>query len=267
MIRRWEVDDATVVEANIRFLRKVVLTVNGKLVSDKLTMRESSQFAFALADGRKATFSIQRQFATQPELSLRLDGRLMVETGKKPLMCSACASEVKPNDRFCAKCGYSMPPAEVYVHRRNVSKATGAIAVLAVLFAISGIAMFFVTKGKAAPLLTKLEQMDPTATYPTAIHGVNYTVAALRERVVWESLSVLIVSLVLAAVMAGLAIWGRRAPLPAVLIAAATYAVVAVTGALIDPKSIAQGLFIKVLVITLLFRGIKAALALRASNA
>ena len=41
--------------------------------------------------------------------------------------------------------------------------------------------------------------------------------------------------------LAGLAIWGKRAPLQAVLVALATYVVVIVTNAMLDPKTIAQG--------------------------
>ena len=77
----------------------------------------------------------------------------------------------------------------------------------------------------------------------------------------------MIVNLILAAAMVGLALCGRRAPLAAVLVAAATYAVVLVTNALIDPASIGQGVFLKIFVVILLVRGIKGALALRGTHA
>ena len=74
-------------------------------------------------------------------------------------------------------------------------------------------------------------------------------------------------SLVLVAIMAILAVWAKKAPLAALVVATATYCVLIVTSAIVDPRTIAQGLILKIVVITLLVRGIKSALALRVSNA
>jgi hypothetical protein len=79
--------------------------------------------------------------------------------------------------------------------------------------------------------------------------------------------AVLIGSLVLVAIMAILAVWAKKAPLAALVVATATYCVLIVTSAIVDPRTIAQGLILKIVVITLLVRGIKSALALRVSNA
>lgn len=83
----------------------------------------------------------------------------------------------------------------------------------------------------------------------------------------WELWGVLVVNLILAVVMLGLAIWGKREPLVAVLVATATYVVIIVTNAIIDPITIGQGLLLKIAIIALLVKGIKAGLALRTSNA
>jgi len=73
--------------------------------------------------------------------------------------------------------------------------------------------------------------------------------------------------MILATMMIGLAIWARRSPLPAVLIATATYLVVIVASGIADPRSLAQGWIIKLIVIAFLVKGIKAALALRDARA
>jgi hypothetical protein len=78
---------------------------------------------------------------------------------------------------------------------------------------------------------------------------------------------VLAVNGVLAAIMVGLALWSRRSPLPAVIVATATYVVVIVTNGIADPATLGQGWIVKLIIILFLFRGIKAALALRASHA
>jgi len=109
--------------------------------------------------------------------------------------------------------------------------------------------------------------MDPDSVLQTAINGRTYTVEELRKQLLWEPWGVLIVNLILAAIMLGLSIWARRAPLPAVLIATATYAVVIVAAAISDPATLGQGLLVKIVIIAFLVKGIKAALALRTASA
>ena len=267
MHRKWNVDDATVVAARVGGFGRTVVTVNGRELPGSISARKKGELRFALADGRQARFSVQPQFASRPELWLRVDDQLMVETGQTVITCDACGTTVKPNERFCGHCGHAMPTAETYMHRRNVKKAAGAITTLAVLFLLSGLVLFFTGQARAQIALGKLQGMAASATYPTLVNGKHYTVAELRGRITWEPRGMLLANLVLAAVMAGLAFWSRRSPLPAVLIAAATYAVVVVTNALAAPQTLAQGLFLKIVVVALLTRGIKAALALRAANA
>ncbi len=267
MIRTWNVDDRTVIEARIGMFGRASLSVNGTPIQGKLTTRKKSVVDFNLPDGRHAAMSVKPRYGTRPELALSVDGRLMVETGKKPIKCSACGVIVKPNDRFCGACGHEMPAAETYLHRDNLKKATGAITWLAVLFAVSGLFMFYLSNQQAEKAMTNLAGMDAAATYPKLIDGHSYSVGELRKQIVWEPRGILIVNGILAAVMAGLAVWSRRSPLPAILIATATYAVVTVTSGLLDPATIGQGIYVKIFVILLLFRGIKAALALRSADA
>jgi hypothetical protein len=132
-------------------------------------------------------------------------------------------------------------------------------------FSIAGVIMFFLVRSQTSDALVKLAGMDATATIP--IQGVTYTVVQLRDQLRWEPWGVLITNAVLAAVMAALALWGKRSPLPAVVVATATYAVVIVVNAIVDAKTIGQGIILKVVVIGLFVKGIKAALALRAANA
>src|SRR5208283_3814036 len=141
MLRTWNVDDRTVIEARIGVFGGAILSVKGGPIPGKLTTRKKTKFDFNLPDGRNASFSVTPRYGTRPELALSVDGRLMVETGKKPIKCAACGVIVKPNDRFCGACGHEMPAADTYVHRDNLNKATRAITWLAVLFAISGLLM------------------------------------------------------------------------------------------------------------------------------
>jgi hypothetical protein len=265
--RKWDVDDATVVELEIGGFGKSVVTVNGAEIPSELSARKKGELQFELSGGRHAVLSIKPQFGSSPLILLRIGGQLMIATEKAPVKCGACGAVVKPNDRFCEACGHAMPPAEHYVHRKYVQDATQAIWMLAGLFVLSGVIMFFVAKSQADAVLQKLSGLDPAMQFPKPISGVVYTVAALRDKIAAEPWDTLAVNLILAVVMAGLAFWGRRAPLAAVLVAAATYAVVIVTNTIIDPATIGQGIYVKMIVILLLFRGAQGALALRAANA
>ena len=262
----WEVDSANVVEANFGAFGKKVITVNGREAHKNRESGSKNLIPFELPDGRQAVISIDRQFVGKPNIDLRTDGRVMLASGKNPIKCIACGATTKPYDRFCEKCGHAMPSAEERTHQKRVKDATGAIGGLAILFVIFGTIMFFVTKSQSAVALLKLQSMSPDSIIPTPINGVTYTVGALRHQILWETWSVLIVNLVLAAVMTGLYIWGKRAPLAAVLVATATYLVVIVTNAIIDPKTIGQGIYLKIIIVALLVKGIRSALALRTEN-
>ena len=264
MDKVWEVDDANVVEAKFGAFGGKVVRLNGREIHNGRRI-EKGQIPFALGDGRQAAISVKSQFVGGPEIDLRVDGDLVVETGKAPIQCAKCASVAKPYDRFCGKCGEAMPTAEHYQAQRNVKHATGAIRILAVLFVVFGVVMYFVTKGQADAALLRLEGAEAGTTYD--VQGKTYTVEALRAALQWEPMGVLLVNMVLAAVMAVLAWWGRRAPLAAVLLATATYAVVLVANAIADPATIGQGIIVKIIIIAFLVKGIKAALALRALNA
>lgn len=267
MKRKWELDEATAVEARLGAFGKTVVAVNGSELPSSRSLRGKHDIGFALPDGRQAEISVRPQFVGRPVVNLKLAGRMMVATEKKPLKCSACGAAAKPYDRFCGACGQPMPTGEEHFHRHQVGAATNAIKLLAGMFLVFGTIMFFIARAQAAPVLAKLEAMDPNSAFPSPVNGVTYTVAALHDQVAWEPWSVLIVNFILAAAMIGLALWGRRAPLPAVLIATAIYAVVLVGNAIMDPATIGQGLIVKIVVIAILAKGIKSALALRVANA
>lgn len=267
MEKTWEVDDANTVKARFGAFGKKVVTVSGREVYNSRKLGPKGEIPFSLPDGRTAAISMKSSFIGSPAIELRVGGNLMVETGKKPIKCASCGTVAKPYDRFCASCGKAMPTAEDHLNQKHVKDATGAIKVLAVLFVIFGVVMFFVAKGQADPVLAKLQAMDPGTMFPTPIEGRTYTVGELQKQLAWEPWGVLIVNLILATAMGVLSLWARRSPLPAVIIAAATYVVVIVANAIVDPATIGQGWIVKIIVIAFLFKGIKAALALRTANA
>lgn len=267
MDKTWEVDDANTVVAHFGAFGGKKVEVNGKEAFNSRKLGPKGTIPFSLPDGRAAVISVQRQFVGAPDIDLKVGDNLVVETGKAPIKCAACGTIAKPYDRFCGKCGQAMPSAEDYRNKKLLKSATQAITILAVIFLLFGVLMYFATKGQSDSVLAQIQGMNPDEPFPKQINGKTYSVGQLRKELIWEPRGVLLVNLILALVMGALSIWARRSPLPAVIIATATYVVVIVYGAIVDPASIGQGWILKIIIISFLIRGIKAALALRAANA
>jgi len=267
--RTWEVDESNVVKVKLGGFGKKIVTVNGKPIYNAFRYkRKGREIPFLLPDGRQAIVAVKPQFMGVPKIELWVRGQRMVELdAKKPLKCPACGAAAKGYDKFCTACGKPMPTAEDHFNQTQVNAATRTIKWLAVIFAVSGVLLFFVTKSAADAALAKMASMDAGSLVPTEAEGGTITVGALRQQLEWEPWGVLIVNAILTVIMVGLALWSRRAALPAMLVASATYAVVIVGNAIADPRTIGQGLLVKIIIIAFLVKGIRAALALRSGRA
>jgi hypothetical protein len=259
----WRVDQGAHVVLRKAPFSKRKVELNGQPVAGGWSAK---RFAFNLADGRPAEIYL-RSDALSRETELTVDGKLIpdVRYVPKELHCPACKAEIQLLDEFCSKCGHSLGTPARFIGQRSVQGATSAIRVLAGLFAVFGIFMFFVLSGTTEAALRNLSQFaDHDVLEP--IDGVTYTAGELRTRVVWEHRGVLIVNLMLSAIMLVLAWWSRHKPLAAILIATAIFAAVQVVSAIMDPTTIAQGIVVKAIVIAVLVRGIKGALSMRTEN-
>ena len=167
----WELDDAHTVKAHFGAFGGKVVTVNGREAYNSRKLGPKGTIPFTLPDGRQAVITVKAAFVGRPAIDLRVGGNLVVETGKTPINCAACGTVAKPYDRFCGKCGNAMPTAEDHANKKLVKDATGAIKVLAALFLIFGILMFFVVKSQADAVLVKMEGMEAGAAFPTKIEG------------------------------------------------------------------------------------------------
>lgn len=267
MVRTWQIDEATRFTVQSGAFGRATASVNGNPFPNRFNSRKKQDLSFRLLDGRQGSLSVRPQFASIPELWLTVGGQRMVESSKDAPRCSQCGCAAQPYDRYCTHCGHAMPTAETYTHQRNIRRATRFMLWLSGLFALYGIIFFSLMHAQQARALAKLSGLSANAIYPKPIDGVTYTVAQLRQHIVWEEYSPLLVNVVLALTMATLALWGRRSPLPAILIGAATYGAVVVLNAVVNPLSLAQGIIFKAIVVAMFFRGIKAAVAMRSADA
>ena len=264
MKRTWRVDNATIVEYKTGSFGRQTVSVNDEEFYRRRPWRGKALYEFVVpGSGAKAALEVRPAVVSGPaQTELRVGGRVMIEQSDI-IACKGCGKLPNGYDAFCGSCGKALPKPESYTQRRQMKSATSAIRYLAILFFIVGIALFFVTKANSEHALTRVASLPDSANYPGLLAGKQYTVGQVRQELAWEPWSVLLVNAILAVVMTILFFWGKRAPLAAILVATATYFVVIVANAIADPRTLAQGLIVKIIVILMLVNGIKAALALR----
>lgn len=261
----WEVDEGT--EVRLKGFGGKRLFLNGQ----EIAKIKGRQHTFALADGRSAELEFKTQLVGF-DVVLRVKGEMVAPSSKyASKTCPQCASPIRPFNRFCNACGATLPRPELVHAEVKAKEGASAIGALAILFVIAGLFTFYVTLQQATTALASLEgrAADEVISVPGAVDRGQplKTVGELRQEIQAEPVGVLVLNLFLAAVMAGLWVWGRRNPFPAIVIALATYLAVIVGNAIVSPASLASGLLVKLIVLTYLFRGLKAALALRAARA
>jgi hypothetical protein len=196
---------------------------------------------------------------------------------KVSIMCPACSGTIVVGDKFCEKCGAKVTAeqeaslrerlehssGDMAEHMKQVRAARQTIMVLAVMFVLGGVVMYFMAQGTAETALNNLRELDAAMTYPQEVQGQTVTVGRLREMVESEPRQLLFLNIFLAGLMGGLWLWAKKSVLPAMLVALAVFATVHVASAMMDPKTIVQGIYIKIFAIVALTRGVRAALAAR----
>lgn len=191
--------------------------------------------------------------------------------------CPACRGEIRATDEFCEGCGATVTADQKRSIRDRLEACGGdgaeqmklvraaqqTIMMLAVLFVFGGLVMFVLSKVQAMEALDKLRDLRPERMLSQPIDGKLLSVREARELIENEPIKVLGVNLFLAAVMAGLWAWGKKATLAAILVALAVFVAVHVGSALVNPLTLLQGVLVKIIAVVLLIRGIRAALAVR----
>ena len=264
MKRTWRVDGATMVEYRTGSFGRQTVSVNGEEFYRRRPWRGKALYEFVVpGSGARAALEVRPAVVSGPaQTELRVGGRVIIEQSEI-IPCKGCGKLPNGYDAFCGSCGKPLPKSESYVQRRQLKSASSAIRYLAILFLVVGIALFFLTKSNSEQALTRIANLPDSANYPTLLAGKQYTVGQVRQELAWAPWGALLVNAILAVVMTILFFWGKRAPLAAILVATATYFVVIVANAIVDPRTLAQGLIVKIIVILMLVNGIKAALALR----
>lgn len=267
----WEIDESHEVTAKLHPISgRIVVVSNGTTVFDKINMRLRRAIPFELDDGRKARVEFKIAGTFLPAFRLEVDGVPVPTAGSKGVACPSCGRAVSARDEFCEGCGGKLDPRALFeqAERSNeIKQATSAIRWLVVLFIFSGLLFFALSAEESNDALQVIAEYPGDMVWPEPVNGEMLTVEELRETILWEKWSVLAINFALAAMMAGIAWWAEKAPLPAILTAGAVYLVIQVANAIIDPATLASGFVVKIVIIFVLAKGLKAALASRRRGA
>ena len=176
--------------------------------------------------------------------------------------CPSCDKEVPLEDKFCSFCG---KPTVVLSEKekQKIRKASRWILAISIMFLIFGTFLGFRQKSVAEDAQKKIAPYEESHVWEMPINGKNYTVGELRDKIEQEVILVFITNYFLAAVMFGLYLWARRSPFPALVTALCVYLSVIVLNGIVDPKTLVQGIIIKIFFITALIAGIKTSLVAR----
>ena len=185
--------------------------------------------------------------------------------------CFNCGARIKSADDFCGECGAKINRASISDAGKlwsdeisaSVNKASKWVLAIGFMFIVFGTIMGFMQKGTTDSALANLVQYEDSATWSVPINGKTVTVGELRGIVKFEYYSVFVLNYFLAIVMFVIFKWSKTAPFSAFVTALSIYIGVIVLGAMLDPKTLVQGIIVKIMVIVALVNGIKAAIPTR----
>ncbi len=114
---------------------------------------------------------------------------------KVSILCPACSGPIAVGDKFCEKCGAKVTgeqeaslrqrleatSGDMAEHMKQVRSARQTIMVLAVMFVLGGVVMFFIAQGQAEKALVNLRGLDEGMMFPELVQGQSMTVGKLRE--------------------------------------------------------------------------------------
>jgi hypothetical protein len=155
-------------------------------------------------------------------------------------------------------------------HRRKINSGRGTILAVAILTFFGGLLMFFLGQAEVEKEIEKVEQQiasftaEQRASFEKKIHETtgrswDQVVASDRGRV----RLLLVTNLALTVLYVGLWVWAKRNALGAALVALVVYATVVVASAIFDPRTLAQGLIVKVIVVSGLVSAVSSAYRVR----
>src|ERR1700741_710439 len=156
------------------------------------------------------------------------------------VFCKSCYEKVNEADAFCNNCGYPLKGTEAEQRDFIANRTSQEIDLKDYNKKIksAGIALYWVA---AACLISGL---------------VFYAVSKDDS----TKVGVLIVNLILTMIFVFLGAWSKKKPLAAIISGSSLYGILIILNAIADPMSILSGIWVKIIIIAALIKGIKSAI-------
>jgi hypothetical protein len=186
-------------------------------------------------------------------------------------MCPKCSADLAPGEKFCSGCGAEVKTsAERSRERRDQEQISGQIAtarrwllIVSILTFVSGVGFYFIQSNETEKQIAEAERsmagLEP-AERDQALKqqiGMTWDEAVRRDRGAVRLL--LFVNLALGAIYLGLWAWAKKNAFVASAIALSLFVTVIVVSAVLEPKSLMQGLLVKIFFTLALAKAISAA--------
>jgi hypothetical protein len=187
--------------------------------------------------------------------------------------CPRCAAVVG-GEKFCASCGASVdaggvaqdppPPPKIDLDAsRKLGSARKWLFAISIITLLSGLIFYAINKSDIEDQIRTAEQqtagMDPAERDARLMQSIHMTwdqaVAHDRGMVTMQ----LAINIGLAAMFFGLWVWAKRNVLGACVTALLLFITVFAINAAVDPKTLGQGVIVKVLFVAALVKAISAA--------
>jgi hypothetical protein len=166
-------------------------------------------------------------------------------------ICPHCQAETITDAAFCSACGQALP----------ASSPSGPRVVESSSYATTSVGQGLQSEElhkqsqKAAGALLIVAFLQAVFSTLILVGGVNET---YQDQTLELNPVVFIVVYGIAAVFFGLFLWARKSPLPAAIVGLAFFVTVHLVDALADPAALLRGILVKVIIIVILVRAIKA---------
>lgn len=264
---KWEVDHSNIIELKLSALGFYKVHVNENEVLKKFKLKARNKFELVLDDGRKIQIKTNTWNALSPSAELMVDDVLFYSNiNDFNVSCPSCHKPVKINDKFCENCGTEILDTHDKVNLNDLKEAKKVIRIISILYLVFGVLMFGIQLPTYNNAFANLKSYENHEKLPNKINGKYYTAGELRSELTVEKYSLLVLNLFLAGIMLGLYFYADKNAFLAIVIAASVFVAINVLNAVVDPKSIGQGIIMKAIILSMLYKGLKAGFRLRVAN-